>query len=61
MDEDLPQKALAYVVGQDISTFSVEELDESIASLKREIERLEQERATKGSTKSAAEALFRRS
>jgi len=60
MDEDLPKKP-AYTVGQDISAFSVEELDDSIALLKDEIGRLERERQAKDSTRSAAEALFRRS
>lgn len=59
MDDDLPPKP-AYVMGQDISAFSVEELDHSIALLKHEIGRLEQERRTKDSTRNAAEALFKR-
>jgi uncharacterized small protein (DUF1192 family) len=59
--EDEPRKApAAHVVGQDISLLSVAELTERIALLRQEIERLEAERDRRGTTKSAAEALFRR-
>ncbi len=40
---------------------SVGELEERIVQLRAEIERLEAELKSKGSTKEAAEALFRRS
>jgi uncharacterized small protein (DUF1192 family) len=59
--DDEPRKpASAHVVGQDISLMSADELGQRIALLKAEIERLEEERAKRGATKSAAEALFRR-
>jgi uncharacterized small protein (DUF1192 family) len=59
--DDEPRKpASAQVVGQDISLMSVDELSERVSMLKAEIERLEEERAKRGQTKSAAEALFRR-
>ena len=59
--DDEPRKpASTHVVGQDISLMSVDELAQRIAMLKTEIERLEAERAERGATKSAAEALFRR-
>ncbi|MFI0842426.1 DUF1192 domain-containing protein [Mesorhizobium sp. IMUNJ 23232] len=59
--DDEPRKpASAHVVGQDISLVSVDELSERIGLLKAEIERLEEERAKRGQTKSAAEALFRK-
>jgi len=61
MDEDVPAKRPAYAIGQDISTFSVGDLGETIAVLKAEIERLERARESKDSTRNAAEALFRRS
>lgn len=60
MDDDLPKRP-AYHVGQDISAFSVDELSATIARLREEIGRIEQERAAKDTTKSAAEALFKRS
>ncbi|HEU4986511.1 MAG TPA: DUF1192 domain-containing protein [Rhizobiaceae bacterium] len=47
-------------IGQDLSMLSVEELNARIAQLRQEIERIERELAAKGSTKAAAEALFRR-
>ncbi len=59
--EDEPVKKPApHVVGQDVSLLSAGELSDRIALLKSEIERLEAERAARGATKSAAEALFRR-
>lgn len=59
--EDEPVKKPApHVVGQDVSLLSAGELSDRIALLKSEIERLETERAARGATKSAAEALFRR-
>lgn len=59
--EDEPVKKPApHVVGQDVSLLSAGELSERIALLKSEVERLEAERAARGATKSAAEALFRR-
>ncbi|WP_442581400.1 DUF1192 domain-containing protein [Mesorhizobium sp. ASY16-5R] len=59
--DDEPRKpASAHVVGQDISLMSADELVQRIALLKAEIERLEEERAKRGATKSAAEVFFRR-
>ena len=59
--DDEPQKPKrAHEIGQDLSLLSVAELDERIGQLRREIERLEAELASKGATKLAAEALFRR-
>ncbi|GAA4528198.1 DUF1192 domain-containing protein [Chelativorans composti] len=60
MDEDVPPLKPTYMVGQDISAFSVEELAESISLLKHEIARLERARDAKLTTRNAAEALFRR-
>lgn len=59
MDDDLPLKP-SYIIGQDISALSVDELGNVIAMLNDEIKRIEHERGTKASTISAAEALFRR-
>ncbi|TIL42886.1 MAG: DUF1192 domain-containing protein, partial [Mesorhizobium sp.] len=44
----------------DLSLLSVDELSERIGILRDEIARLEAELETKSTTKSAAEALFRR-
>jgi uncharacterized small protein (DUF1192 family) len=47
-------------IGQDLEALSVGDLKERISQLRAEIDRLEAELAAKGSTKAAAEALFRR-
>lgn len=60
--DDEPRKKLKpHEIGQDLSLLSVGELGERIDLLRGEIRRLEAELAAKGVTKSAAEALFRRS
>ena len=58
-DEPLKPKRV-HEIGQDLSLLSVSELDERIAQLRQEIDRLEAELRAKGSTRLAAEALFRR-
>ncbi|MCT8997830.1 DUF1192 domain-containing protein [Chelativorans intermedius] len=60
MEEELPAARPAYTIGQDVSTFSVEELISTVALLREEIGRLEGELQAKDTTKAAAEALFRR-
>lgn len=58
--EDLPKKKpQIHEIGQDLSAISVDELGERIALLKREIERLEAERAKKDKAKSAAADVFK--
>lgn len=60
--DDEPKKPKrVHEIGQDLSLLSVGELEERIAQLAAEIERLEAELRSKGSSKAAAEALFRRS
>lgn len=59
-DEEPRKKARAHEIGQDLSLLSVGELHDRVAVLKEEIARIEAELAAKGTTKSAAEALFRR-
>ena len=60
-DEDAPKKtSSAHVIGQDLSLLSVGELRERVEQLKQEISRIETELGAKGTTKDAAEALFRR-
>jgi uncharacterized small protein (DUF1192 family) len=61
LDEEPKKKSKPHEIGQDLSLLSVAELGERIDILKAEIARLEAELAAKGSTKLAAEALFRRS
>ena len=59
-DDEPKKKARLHEIGQDLSLLSVGELSERIGLLRDEIVRLEAELKTKGATKSAAEALFRR-
>jgi uncharacterized small protein (DUF1192 family) len=60
-EEEPAKKAKAHEIGQDLSLLSVGELHERIQALRAEIDRLETELKAKGATKTAAEALFRRS
>jgi len=55
-----PKKAKSYELGQDLSKLSVGELRALMEDLKTEIARVEQALATKQSSKSAAEAAFKR-
>jgi len=48
-------------IGQELSLLSVGELEDRIAVLRTEIERLEKEMEAKSATKARADALFRRS
>ena len=55
-----PKKAKRYELGQDLSKLSVAELRALIDDLKTEAARVEQTLATKQSSKSAAESVFKR-
>lgn len=59
-EEEARKPKPAHQIGQDLSTLSVGELTMRIGQLRDEILRLEDELTAKGSTKAAAEALFRR-
>lgn len=59
-DDEPIKKKPVHEIGQDLSLLSVGDLEERIQAMRAEIARLEAELAVKGSTKSAAEALFRR-
>jgi len=58
-DEPVRRKPI-HEIGQDLSLLSVGELGERIDALKAEIARLKADMAGKGSTRTAAEALFKR-
>lgn len=60
LEEEPLRKTRPHEIGQDLSLLSVADLDERIVLLRAEITRIEAELAAKGSTKQAAEALFRR-
>ncbi len=55
-----PKKAKSYELGQDLSKLSVGELRALVEDLKAEIARVEQALAAKQSSKSSAEAVFKR-
>ena len=58
--EELPlRSAFGHEVGQDLSTLSIEEIDERIALLEREIGRLREARARKEDSLAAASAFFK--
>ncbi|MGE0500963.1 MAG: DUF1192 domain-containing protein [Rhizobiaceae bacterium] len=59
-DDEAKKPKRTHEIGQDLSALSVGELTERIQMLGDEIVRLEGELAAKGSTRSAAEQLFRR-
>lgn len=58
-DEEPLKKETAHVVGQDLSTFSIEELEKRIADLNLEIDRLEAEAESKRASKKSAESFFK--
>ncbi len=59
-DDEPVKTPRRHEIGQDISLLSVDELAERINMLRQEIVRIEAELAARGTTKAAAEALFRR-
>lgn len=60
-EELLPRKPKPeIVIGEDLSTFSVFELESRIASLDAEIARTKSALSVRSSTKSAADAFFKR-
>ena len=59
-DDEPLKPGRIHEIGQDLSLLSVDELRERIGQLQAEIGRLEDELEAKGSTRQAAEALFRR-
>ncbi|MCF6367747.1 DUF1192 domain-containing protein [Rhizobium halophilum] len=59
-DDDRPKKQVnSHEVGCDLSSLSVEDLDQRIDLLQNEITRLQADREKKSAGRSAAESLFR--
>ena len=58
-DDDKPRRKISHDIGQDLSLLSVEELNERIALLSGEIERLQEAVAKKRASKDAANSVFR--
>ncbi|WP_353182584.1 DUF1192 domain-containing protein [Bosea sp. (in: a-proteobacteria)] len=59
-EDDRPKPKSVHEIGQDLSTLSLEEIEERIAALRAEIERLTEARAGKSASRAAADAFFRR-
>ena len=60
LDDLEPKKAKSHVLGEDLSKHSVAELGALFETLKAEIARVEEALAGKQSSKSAADAAFKR-
>lgn len=58
--DDLPRPKPQIVLGTDLSNLSVADLEERIAALKHEIDRVEAEVSIKKARAAAADALFKR-
>lgn len=60
LDDLEPKKKKAYELGQDLSKLSIGELEALVETLKAEISRVEATMAAKQSSRSAADAAFKR-
>ncbi len=58
-DDDKPRKKITHEIGQDLYLLSADDLEERIALLASEIERLKADIAKKRSSKDAASAFFK--
>ena len=57
--DETPRPKPNHAIGQDLSALSLHELDERLALLRQEIERLEEARRRKQASHQAASAFFR--
>ena len=58
--DELPKKKVSHEMGQDLGLLSIGELTERVVLLKGEIARLEAEISKKQTSKSAADAFFKK-
>jgi len=58
-DDDRPRKKVSHEIGQDLSLLSVEELNERIALLSSEVERIKEAVAKKRASRDAANNVFK--
>lgn len=58
-DDDKPRKKISHEIGQDLSLLSVDELNERIALLGAEIERLQAAMTRKRASRDAAASFFK--
>jgi uncharacterized small protein (DUF1192 family) len=59
MEDDRPKKPTSHEVGSELSSLSVEDLQQRIELLQNEILRLEEEKQRKAAVLQAADNLFR--
>ena len=59
-EDDAPKRKTRHEIGQDLSDLSLTEIDDRVALLRAEIERLEQMRESKSRSRNAADAFFRK-
>src|SRR5215813_13843409 len=59
-EDDRPKKKLVHEIGQDLALLSVDELSDRIALLREEIARLDDARAKKQASRSAADGFFKK-
>ncbi|WP_127142518.1 DUF1192 domain-containing protein [Pelagibacterium montanilacus] len=59
MEDDVRRKPALHEIGMVLDTMSVDEIDERIALLRGEIERLQAERVRKAAGREAAESVFK--
>jgi uncharacterized small protein (DUF1192 family) len=58
-DDDRPKRKISHEIGQDLSLLSVAELDERIALLRQEIERIDAAAVRKRASRDAASQFFK--
>ena len=58
-DDDRPRKKISHEIGQDLSLLSLEELNDRIALLTSEIDRLQAAATRKRASKDAANSFFK--
>jgi uncharacterized small protein (DUF1192 family) len=58
-DDDKPRKKIIHELGQDLSLLSFEDIEDRIAALAAEIERLKADAAKKRASRDAANAFFK--
>jgi uncharacterized small protein (DUF1192 family) len=58
-DDDKPKRKITHEIGQDLSLLSVAELNERVALMNAEIERLQAAVAKKRASKDAANSVFK--
>jgi uncharacterized small protein (DUF1192 family) len=58
-DDDKPRKKITHELGQDLSLLSFEDIEDRIAALAAEIERLKADAVKKRASRDAANAFFK--